>query len=67
MKSDITVSVVVDNVEEKYRFIIDIPIALIQNTNFVEVINTLKITNPVGQLLALANLISEIKEGNEHG
>jgi hypothetical protein len=57
---EIDVTVTSNDVLEKYRFTIQIPYSLIENTNFLEVMEAYKITDPVGWLKALADFIMEI-------
>ena len=67
MDNKIEVTVMNNDVTKKYRFTIQIPYSMIENTNFMEVMETYQITNPVGWLEALANFIRSITEKRNNG
>lgn len=59
MPEQIEVTVMNNDIIRKYRFTIQIPYSFVENTNFMEVMETYQITDPVGWLEALANFIRE--------
>ncbi len=64
MNKRIETIVIANDVAEKVCFKILIPYSLIQNTNFLEVMETYQLTDPIGWLNALANFIQNQTENN---
>lgn len=65
MPQRIVVTTEIDPAKEIARFIIKIPLNLINNSNFFEVMGALEFTNPSAWLRVLADVIEESRKGQQ--
>lgn len=66
MPKRIIMSTEIDQVKQEMRFIIKIPLNLINNSNFFETMRSLEFGNPSTWLRRLADAIDEVTKGNDN-